>query len=60
MVTFSTYYQTLIQLMLDVNGWKVVKRMTKQYYTFVKSLGLKYFPCQKNFHYYKIQHGGKN
>jgi hypothetical protein len=31
-VTFSTCYQTLIQLMLDVNSWKVVKRMTKQYY----------------------------
>jgi len=31
-VTLSTCYQTLIQLMLDVNSWKIVKKMTKQYY----------------------------
>jgi hypothetical protein len=34
--------------------------MIKQFTIFARSLGLKYFPCQENFHYYKIEHGGKN
>jgi len=31
-IIFSTCYQSLIQFKLGVNSWKVVKRMTKQYY----------------------------
>jgi hypothetical protein len=32
LVTFSACYQTLIERMLEVDSWKVVKWMTKQYY----------------------------
>jgi len=59
-VTYSTCYQTLIQLMLDVNNWKVVKKWLNNITTFARNLRWKYFPCQMFFHYYKIQHGRKN
>jgi len=41
--TFSTCYQTLIQLMLEVNSWKVVKRMIKQYYHYCKESKVEIF-----------------
>jgi hypothetical protein len=59
-VTFSTYYQTSIQLMLDVKSWKVVKRMAKQYYHSCKESKVEIFSLSFFPHYYKIQHGGKN
>jgi len=59
-ITFSNCYQTLIQFMVDVNNWKVVKIMTKQYYHFCKESRVETFPFQFFFYYYKIQHGGKN
>jgi hypothetical protein len=59
-ITFSTCYQTLIQLMLDVNSWKVVKIMTKQYYHSCKESRVEIFSMLEIFHYYKIQHGGRN
>jgi hypothetical protein len=58
--TFSMCSQTLIQLMLDVNSWKVVKRMIKQYYHSCKESKVEIFSMLEVFHYYKIQHGGKN
>jgi len=48
-VTFSTCYQTLIQFMLDVNSWKVVKRLTKQYYHFCKESRVEIF-SMSNFY----------
>jgi hypothetical protein len=59
-ITFSTCYQTLIQLMLDANSWKVVKRMTKQYYHFCKEFRVEIFSMSNFYYYYKIQHGGKS
>jgi len=59
-VTYSTCYQTLIQLMLHVNSWKVVKIMTKKYYHFCKDSKVEIFSISIFSHYYKIQHGGKN
>jgi hypothetical protein len=32
----------VIQLMLNVNSWKVIKRMTKEYYHFVRNIRLTY------------------
>jgi len=40
-VSLSTCYQTLIQLMVDVNSWKVVKRMIKQSHYLISSLWLR-------------------
>jgi hypothetical protein len=59
-VTFFTCYWTLIQLMLHANIWKVVKIMIKQYYDSCKKFKVEIFSMSKYFHYYKIQHKGKN
>ncbi len=46
--------------MLDVNSWKVVKRMTKQYYHYCKESRVEILSMYNFFRYYRIQHGGKN
>jgi len=49
----------LDSIILDVNSWKVVKRMTKQYYQSCKEFRVEIFSMSFSY-YYKIQHGGKN
>jgi hypothetical protein len=44
--------------MLNVNSWKIVKRMSKQYYHYCKESNVEIFSMSKKFPYYKIQHGG--
>jgi hypothetical protein len=43
------YLLSLIQLMLDVNSWKVVKRMTKQYYHSYKEFKVEISSMSKRF-----------
>jgi hypothetical protein len=39
---------------------KLLKGQLNNITILARSQRLKYFPCQFFFHYYKIQHGGKN
>ncbi len=49
-VTFFICYQTLIQLMLNVNNWKVFKKWLNNITILARNLGLRYFPC----HFFSI------
>jgi hypothetical protein len=56
-ITFSTCYQISNQLMLDVNSWNFVKRMTKQSHYSCKEPMVEIMSTLNVFHYYKIENG---